>query len=232
MHEDDKLEGLKFGMKIRNTAKSAFERQVGESVLIQQEVSRHRILNSKSEYNRCALPRLTTKLGAEEFEEWKKELKEEKLKEEDLKKKIRVLRKQRNKNRNAIINIQHLPPTKKRKISTEKYKSVRQIFLNIEEKMKRERDLVEDGKETKKRKVEEKINLSKEEDQLTVGETIPTSEDDTDGRDIVDWEAEIKRHGEDIERKEETRKEGENTCDLSWDLLNNCVDYLRENEES
>ena len=80
------------------SAKSAFERQVGESVLIQQEVSRHRILNSKSEYNRCALPRLTTKLGAEEFEEWKKELKEEKLKEEDLDKKIRVLRKQRNKN--------------------------------------------------------------------------------------------------------------------------------------
>ena len=69
--KEEKFEELKFGMKIRMTAKSAFERQVQESVRIQQESGRHNIQNSCSEYNRCALPRLTTKLGEEEFSTWK-----------------------------------------------------------------------------------------------------------------------------------------------------------------
>ena len=72
-HEEEDFKNITFGMKIKATAKSAFERQVTESVFIQQEAKNHIILNSKSEYNRCALPRLTTKLGDFEFEEWKKE---------------------------------------------------------------------------------------------------------------------------------------------------------------
>ena len=106
-------------MRIRSTARSAFERQVAESVLIQQESNNHNILNSKSEYNRCALPRLTTKLGEKEFEKWKKEELEDKKKEEDLEKKIRTLRKERNKKRGVQINIQHLPPMKRRKTGEE-----------------------------------------------------------------------------------------------------------------
>ena len=48
-----------------------------ESVLIQQEMTKHNILNSKYEYNRCALPRLTTKIGDKESKEWSKEKLEE-----------------------------------------------------------------------------------------------------------------------------------------------------------
>ena len=113
-HEDEKFEEIKFGMKIRMTAKSAFERQVQESVLIQQESGRHKILNSRSEYNRCALPRLTTKLGEEEFSAWKSELQEEKMKEEELERKIRRLMKERNKDRNTTTTtefLQHLHGT-------------------------------------------------------------------------------------------------------------------------
>ena len=91
-HEDEKFDDMKFGMRIRMHAKSAFERQIQESVLIQQESGNHNILNSRSEYNRCALPRLTTKLGDEEFSIWKKELLEEKKKEIELEGKIRKLK--------------------------------------------------------------------------------------------------------------------------------------------
>ena len=98
-HEDEKFDDMKFGMRIRMHAKSAFERQIQESVLIQQESGNHNILNSHSEYIRCALPRLTTKLGEEEFSIWKKELLEEKKKEIELEGKIRKLRKDRNKDK-------------------------------------------------------------------------------------------------------------------------------------
>ena len=37
IHENENLEDLRFGRRIRSTAKSAFERQITESVHIQQE---------------------------------------------------------------------------------------------------------------------------------------------------------------------------------------------------
>ena len=62
-HAEEELEKMKFGARIIKTARTAFNRQIGESVYIQENASKHFILNSKSEYNRCALPRLTTKLN-------------------------------------------------------------------------------------------------------------------------------------------------------------------------
>ena len=52
------------------------------------------MLNSKSEYNRCAIPRLTSKLGEHQYRRW-----EEKRKEEILEIKIRKLKKKRNRRR-------------------------------------------------------------------------------------------------------------------------------------
>ena len=62
-HHEEELEDMIFGGKIIENARTAFTRQVNESVEIQNQKTKHIILNSKSEYNRCALPRLTTKLG-------------------------------------------------------------------------------------------------------------------------------------------------------------------------
>ena len=62
-HADEELESMEFGMKILKTHRSAFNRQISESVLIQTHNKNHVILNSRSEYNRCALPRLTAKMG-------------------------------------------------------------------------------------------------------------------------------------------------------------------------
>ena len=41
-------------------------RQMLESVIIQKKIH-HNILNSRSEYNRCSLPRLSTRLGEKKY---------------------------------------------------------------------------------------------------------------------------------------------------------------------
>ena len=52
-HEEENWDKIEFGMKIMKSTKTAFERQILESVLIQK----HRndlLMNNKAEYNRCA----------------------------------------------------------------------------------------------------------------------------------------------------------------------------------
>ena len=71
-HEDEDFEKIKFGMKIIKTARTAFERQISESVEIQNKKKNNYILNSKSEYNCCALPRLTAKIGNYTLDELEK----------------------------------------------------------------------------------------------------------------------------------------------------------------
>ena len=66
--EEEDLGKIQFGVKVVRYTRSSFVRQVTESVIIQEERN-HNILNSKSEYNRCSLPRLTANLGDRE---WKK----------------------------------------------------------------------------------------------------------------------------------------------------------------
>ena len=53
-------------MKVIWYAKTSFERQIHESVEI-QENRHHHLLNSRSEFNRCALPRMMCKLGDRTF---------------------------------------------------------------------------------------------------------------------------------------------------------------------
>ena len=99
-HEDEEEEwdNIKFGMRVLKTTRTAFERQILESVLI-QKARQHNIMNAKSEYNRCALPRLTTKLGEQDLEKWRKEDKLEHEKEATLEEKIRIRKKEKSKKR-------------------------------------------------------------------------------------------------------------------------------------
>ena len=125
-----------------------------ESVLIQQESRNHNILNSKSEYNWCALPRLSTKLGEEDFEAWRKEKLDEKRKEEDLERKIRMLRKERNRDRKQEIHHTTTPAEKRRKIKDGKYKTVKQMLQGWkpeERNIEAEREIYTE-KERKKKK--------------------------------------------------------------------------------
>ena len=72
--------------------RSSFERQVLESVIIQKE-RHHHLLNSRSEFNRCAIPRLSTKIG--DYKKYEKEIEIEREKDEQLEEKIRNMRKER-----------------------------------------------------------------------------------------------------------------------------------------
>ena len=125
-HPGEDMSLVKFGMKIVKYCQTSFERQILESVLIQSERKHHNILNSRSEYNRCSLPRLTTKMGEDSYKEFGKEIENEKNEEIKIEKKIRELRKIKNKAR--------LHPTKeigskRRKINEEnKYITINEIW--------------------------------------------------------------------------------------------------------
>ena len=81
-HENESLETIreKFCMKVIKFHKSAYNRQIHESVTIQMNRNHH-LLNSKAEFNHCALPRLGLKMGEKDFKERKKELLEEEIRE-------------------------------------------------------------------------------------------------------------------------------------------------------
>ena len=125
-HPGEDMSLVKFGMKVVKYCQSSFERQVLESVLIQSERKHHNILNSRSEYNRCSLPRLSTKMGEDSYKEFGQEIENEKNEELRIEKKIRELRKEKNKAR--------LHPTKKvgpkrRKINEENnYITINEIW--------------------------------------------------------------------------------------------------------
>ena len=80
------MSDVKFGMKVRNTFRTAIERQVGEAVAIDIEQRKGlTLMNSKSEYNRCSIPRITTKSIKETVEENDKETLEEKKMKNEIK---------------------------------------------------------------------------------------------------------------------------------------------------
>ena len=74
MHRGEERSEIEFGVKVLRYTRSSFERQILESVLIQSSRDHH-ILNSRSEFNRCAIPRLVTKLGEKEMKLWKRKIK-------------------------------------------------------------------------------------------------------------------------------------------------------------
>ena len=96
--EEENWNKIRFGMRILKSTRSAFERQILESVLI-QKARQHNILNSKAEYNRCALPRLTAKLGERDLDKWRQEDRQEMEKEATIEEKIRMRKKEKSKRR-------------------------------------------------------------------------------------------------------------------------------------
>ena len=104
-HSEESPADIIFRMKIVCFKRSAYERQIHESVMIQQNRN-HQLLNSKSEFNRCSLPRLTVKLGDKEMDELSKTLREEQRKEDELERVIRDLKKQSKKRQNDKTTFQ------------------------------------------------------------------------------------------------------------------------------
>ena len=62
MHRGEERSSVEFGMKVLSFKRSSFDRQIHESVLIQDNRDQH-LMNNRAEFNRCAIPRLVSKLG-------------------------------------------------------------------------------------------------------------------------------------------------------------------------
>ena len=61
VHPGVKPNEIEFGMRMRRQFRTPLERQVGEAVAIMVEQEKGAcLMNSKSEFNRCNLPRITT----------------------------------------------------------------------------------------------------------------------------------------------------------------------------
>ena len=125
------MDKIIFGMRVVQYTRTALERQVLESVLIQEEGKRHIIMNSKSEYSRCSIPRVTTKLGDKEYRKGRnKELEEEKQEEMRIRLEISRRRKEKCKDRSKEMHPEDQgerenPMHKRRKLEeTGEYKTV------------------------------------------------------------------------------------------------------------
>ena len=232
-HEEEELEDMEFGMRIARTTRTAFNRQILESVLIQSRKTKHNILNSKSEYNRCALPRLTAKLGEETYSKMEKAKKEEKLAEKELELKIRNLKVKQGKQRRGEASRSNQPAEKRRKLNSTEYKRVLQ-----EESKGEKRKAAEDGVQGVKERTAAipdmfQPKIRKEEKRKDEKEEIPIDNEDEERE--VDWEEELKiRELRIIEEEDERvrRSQEEKNLAKSFELLNLCKQTLREEGET
>ena len=142
-HQDMELDDVKFGMKVVRFTHTAMERQVLESVRIQEEQKRSYILNSKAEYSRCTLPRLTAKMGEAEYDEVRDaEKKKEKEMEDMVKRDIARRKKERCKRRGKELHAREdageSMKQKRRKIDVDgQYKTVVQTVTEQREEVDR-----------------------------------------------------------------------------------------------
>ena len=126
-HPGQDMAKVRFGMKVIKYCQTSFERQIQESVIIQKEICNHILLNSRTKYNRCSLPRISisTQVGESEFNEYKKEIDQEKQEDARIDKKICELRKEKNKAR--------LHPTKETGPITKKGRTEKNNYVSIQE---------------------------------------------------------------------------------------------------
>ena len=91
-HPGEKIENIKFGMRVKLRFKTALERQVSEAVEIHQaQLKGYQLMKSKSEYSRCSLP----KLSIENQDELLDIRLSERNKEKKLKEQIRGMKKRK-----------------------------------------------------------------------------------------------------------------------------------------
>ena len=231
MHEGEKVEDMDFGMRIVKAHKTAFNRQISESVIIQTEKKQHVILNSKSEYNRCALPRLTAKMGEESFSKLEKSKREEKEAEKELEKKIRAVKVLRSQSRRQEPSPSEQPAEKRRKLSKEEYRRVLQ-----EKKEAKKRDVEEEDNDKYYRIFNDSKlnNLKRRKIELEEGKR--ENEDEEEEEDKLNWTQEewtrrLMRRQKRLEKEEEERQKRISKAkrmEQSWELLRLCHEMMEE----
>lgn len=164
-HPNKKIDEVKFGMRVKLRFKTALERHVSEAVEIQQaQLKGYNLLNSKSEYSRCTLPRMKMENNKELLER----LIEEREKEKKMKENIRNLKKRRKDPMVLIceeIEAQNGVRWKKRKLNEEINRRNRELEEKREwEKQKR--------LEKAKRKKEELLERTRRKNNIKIVKNI------------------------------------------------------------
>ena len=240
-HPEEKIEDIEFRAKIIKYTRSAFERQIRESVLIQENKDCHNILNSKSEYNRCSIPRLTTKLGEKEIKDWEKRREktkmEEKAHEEEIKRKIYDIRRERNKYRRQ--NEKESQPSKRRKTGENEYKNVKPDERSQQEKREGENQPEEPKpKRAKIAKIFTKQTIGRGRGDPEMGKPTPDLKKVHYGEweevEIIniDWEKRIQDQEEKAREQEIVRKERlelAERLEKGWELIRLSVSFIKEN---
>ena len=233
-HEDKKFEEVKWGMFILKYQRSAFERQIAEAVAIEKESKTSEILNSKAEWNQCQLPRLVTRIGNEETKLLEKEIEEEKKIEEELEKKVRTMRKERNKMR--LTTDRNQPARKRQKMEDTDYISIREhwgppkILAPKKVSYQETENLETDQPMKRLRKTEHLENIRRIDDKIIEGETITEFDIIT-----VDWDRVITEHKERLETEARERKEQlekKSKKEKHWELYRECKQYLENNDKN
>ena len=234
-HKDIKMSDMKYGMRIRNTFRSALERQVGEAVAIDVEHRKgQKLMNSKSEYNRCHIQRINTKSQKEIMKEKEEETAEENRVKEEIKlirRKKRDMKIEKEMNQPSLKrvcleiqneNILNWKERRKRELERKEEEEKIDDEKVTKEKRKRlgekkKRDLLmkleEEGKIQKRGKskkwIEEKKSLwRKIREENSEIEAITNSMKEREGNDEkLDYESENNEKEEKKERKEAMIKE-------------------------
>ena len=103
-HLDLKLYEEGFGIGRRDTFKSALEIQIGKAVSIELENAKGKtLMNSKSVFNRCSLPRITSDLR--NHSEQLSKLREEEEREKEIREKIKKLRRENIERRANLMRV-------------------------------------------------------------------------------------------------------------------------------
>ena len=221
------MDEIKFGMRVKRYARSALERQILESVLIQDERKSHWIMNSRSEYNRCSLPRLTARLGMKEYDKEKmKQLEEDKQIEAVVRIEIGRRKKEQCRNRkeesdleewNERENASH----KRRKLNDNgEYEKL----LARRKPIRKEVDVKEEEQGRQKRRKVEEQPTGKFLGAVLVGYELET----------IDWDEERRKRKEFIEHEEKIRQERirkAKRLEESWRLSNLCRKFILENSQ-
>jgi hypothetical protein len=226
-HEEENHSQIEFRMKVLQYHKSAFERQISESIKIKNN-KKHKILNSKGEYNRCALPRLGLKIGTKEFNVAKE--KEENEKEKNIEEKIRLLRKNAGKENNRRGKGENSAPKRRKMDHQNHYEesrrtTVQEVTENLGSKRKydgsaptNEREennetLLPAFKKQRKFQLDIRLFVKKDRKDTECGTAEPMSSLAECGNDVENPE-----HEHDDKRKTECGTTGPNT-ETEWDKI-------------
>ena len=156
VHPNLKVDELKVGMRIRKTFKSALERQIGEAIAIKVSQERgYTLMNSKSEYNRCKIPRIVIDTENETYKKLKIQEENDRIKKTS----IRMMKKRKKSNEKEMkLSLQEICDENRSKWRLREIeKKKEKLETEQKEKESYERMKRKNRAEMKKKKLIEKI---------------------------------------------------------------------------